>query len=397
MKDLKYRLFPLYSLAFLRVAIAGAVSLAIPLYYARKSLPPEIIGFLVSARALSYLFSPILFKNLQEKIGKKKCLIISFVGFTFIQIGMQFSLEPLIMFILLILDGIILGLFWPVLISSVSAISNSDGMRENYYMKDKLMKNYGLSWNIGGVFSYLIGTFVLYVVADILLMFRITLIYVIAGLFLALFFKEPKSNFSEKLVVSGEKNLKFNSLREYIEFPLFIPLFLITIYTFSGGSIDLIYPLKSVFLKFALFTNYLFSFIRITCQTIIISRTMSLSIKTFKRVIPFLAIIVGSCLLVMGLNDNIVIFGIVFGIFGICISFFYSFAFKLTIFSNISRNTSKYSVYFETMNGINSWFGPVICGFIAVIDVNLAFFFLSAFVFGGFVLFILLRNRIKTN
>ncbi len=382
-------------MAFLRVSIAVSIGLAVPLYYAREGLTPEIIGIIASARALSYLFSPLLFKNVHGKIGKKNCLFISFIGFIFIQTCFQFSLEPVFAFILLFLDGMLLGLFWPVLMSSISSISNLESVRENNSMKDKLMKNYGISWNLGGIFSYLLGTIILYTISDILIIFRFTLIYVVVGFIFVLIFEEPKSNMPKEPLELEDKSLNGNSQREHVEFSLFIPLFMIIIYAFLVGSIGLIYPLKSEFLEFPLFSNYLFNFIRMTCQTIFIAISITFSIKTFKKLIPFLMIVVCLIMLTMGLNENLILFGILFGIFGIFISFLYTFSFKLVVFRNISKNTSKYSTYFETMIGLSFWLGPLTCGFIAVVNINLAFFFLSILALIGFVFFVSIKHKIK--
>ena len=395
MKNLNYRLYPLYFLPFIRVAMGMTLGLAIPLYYTQTGLNPEVISFLFSATALSYLFSPLLFRNIHKKIGKKKCLLIASLGFILIQIGLQFSLEPVSAFILLFLDGVFLGLFWPVLLSTVSAISDYDAMRDNDLMKNQLLKHYSISWNLGSVFSYLLGACILFFISDILLMFKVVFIYSIIGFIFVLFFKEPKSNFSKEQVFEKEDNTKLNSQKENLVFPILVPLFLITMYAFSIGSIGLIYPIKSELLHFALFTNYLFNFIRMTAQTILISKNMSFSINTFKKITPFLLIIVCFCFFIMGFSENLILFGILFGIFGTCISFFYSFAFKLIVFRNIEENSSKYSVYFETIVGLNFWLGPITCGFIAVLDINLAFFFLSAFTFAGFIIYIAFKNKIK--
>ena len=114
----------------MRVAIGVAIGLAIPLYYARQGVSPEIIGIIASASAFSYLFSPFLFKDVPEKIGKKYSLLVASGGFLIIQIFLQFFLDPLFVFIMLLIDGVVMGLHWPVLLSSLSVISTMDEIKE---------------------------------------------------------------------------------------------------------------------------------------------------------------------------------------------------------------------------------------------------------------------------
>jgi MFS family permease len=153
MKTDNYRVFPVFFLAFTRVATGVAIGLAIPLYLIEIGLSPEIIGIITSGTAMAYLFSPLIFRNVQKKLGVKPTIIISSLGFLFIQVILQFSKDPLLIYFLLILDGTFLGLFWPILMGVLSAISNSEEYHKNNSLKDKLMKKYSVAWNFGGIFS----------------------------------------------------------------------------------------------------------------------------------------------------------------------------------------------------------------------------------------------------
>jgi len=396
MKQNKFKTFPIHILAFLRVAIGVAIGLANPLYFVKENLDPNLIGIITSGTAMAYLFSPFIFRNIHKKIGIKATVIIASIGFLAIQVVLQITKHPLIVYLLLILDGVFLGLFWPVLMAAISNISNRDEYKDNDRLKDKLMKTYSLSWNLGGIFCYLLGAGILFLIEEIELMYIFALIFAVIGFLISLFIQEPSIQFDKKIIIPIDERIKALPKREQIQFPLFIPLFMIIIYGFLIGGVGLIYPIKSELLVFPLFSNYLFFFFRMITQTIIISKSMDLSIKTIKRLMPISNLVVVITLLMMGLNQNIVLFGVLFGLFGIFNSLYYTLAFKLLVFRNIAENTSKYSIYFETMIGIGFFFSPIITGIIAMNDVNISFYLLTLISFIGLIFFLVLNKKIKS-
>jgi MFS family permease len=392
----KYKTFPIHILAFLRVAIGVAIGLANPLYFIEESIDPNIIGIITSGTAMAYLFSPFIFRNIHKKIGMKSTVIFASLGFLVVQIVLQITKQPFIVFLLLILDGLSLGLFWPVLMAAISNISNLDEYREDDRLKDKLMKTYSLSWNLGGIFCYLLGTIILFFIDIIELMYLFALIFAVIGFLISLILQEPSNHFDREIIIPIDGQIKALPKREQIEFPLFLPLILIIIYGFSIGGVGLIYPIKSELLLFPLYTNYLFFLFRMTTQTIIITKSMDFSIKSLKRYTPISNLIVVITLLIMGINQNPILFGILFCLFGIFNSLYYTLSFKLLVFRNISENTSKYSIYFETMMGIGFFFSPIITGFIASYNVNFSFYLLTLLSSLGLIFFLFLNKKIKS-
>ncbi len=392
-----YKAFPIFFLAFFRVANVVIIDLAFPLYYAQINVNPEIIGIILAARAFSYLFSPILLRNIPKKIGKKNCLLISGTGTLIITIGYEISLNPLAGLFLRFVDGLLLGMFWPVLMGSISSVCNLDGMRENDEKKDKIMRRYSISWNFGGIVSYLIGTIMLFLIDDLYLIFHIALFFAILQFISSFLYKEPMEKINlEKPEVSIEYS-KPPLLRENVKFPKFFPFFIVMVYSFLLGAIGLIYPLKSEMLQYAIYTNYLFFFIRMTTQTILLSTTMKLSINLIKKLFPYILIATSVSLLIMGLNQNLIIFGILFGINGIVISFFYLFSFKIVIFRDMVENTYRNSTYFEASVGLFFFIGPIIGGLLATIDINLAFYILSVTSIGTLIAYLIIRNKLNSD
>ncbi|MFX1357274.1 MAG: MFS transporter [Promethearchaeota archaeon] len=395
MEKRKYRFYPILGVAFFRVALGVAIGLAIPLYYLEINIDPGLIGIITSGTAMAYLFSPLIFRNVHKKIGIKYTILVSFTGFLVIQIIFQISLNPFLVYILLISDGIVLGMFWPVLMTTVSSISNSNEFNEKENKKNNIMKHYSLSWNFGGIFSFLFGTLILFFIEDHLIMFRFAFLFASIGFLFALIFQEPNSILDKDVIVPYDERVKDIPDKENISFPLILPLFIIAIYGFLISGLGLAFPIKSEILNFALFTNYLFYFFRMTTQTISIYKSMDSSIKFLKKIIPYSIFIIIIIFFIMALNQNIIIFGICFCIFGVFLSYSYTISFKLIVFRNIAKNTSKFSAYFETMIGIGFFFGPIIIGFISRFNENISFYFLSVLSLTNLIIFILLRKKIK--
>jgi len=375
-----------------------AINLALPLYYLREGLEPAMIGIITSGSSMAYLISPFAFRNVHKKIGMKKSFLISVCGFLLIMVVFQISLNPWLVYFLMIAEGILLGLYWPILMTTISVVSNSPHLRENDTLKDKLMNHYSLAWNIGGIVSFIIGTILLYIVDDINIMFGLALIYAILLFVCALLFEEPKSevnNNKEPLIVNEKSQLDLK--RENIRFPIYLPIIFTSFFSFFLGAVSFAYPVKSEALGFALFTNYLFSFFRMGMQTLSISQNMKLDIKLFKRLIPISLIILLAFFIFMGFNVNIIFFGVLLSVFGFFVAFLYSFSFKLFIFRNMSENTSKYSIYFETMIGVGFFLAPIITGFIASFSVNFSFFFMALVATALLVFFLALKHKISTD
>jgi hypothetical protein len=91
----------------------------------------------------------------------------------------------------------------------------------------------------------------------------------------------------------------------------------------------------------------------------------------------------------------LLIFGIIFMILGLTLSFFYSFSFKLTVFRNITENTSKYGTFFESIVGLFFFLGPIISGFIIYFDINTMYFILSFIMVLGFIFYMLVKQKLK--
>ena len=377
-------------LSFLRCASGFGTGMALPLYYFGK-IDEGLIGFVVAATALSYLFAPYLFRNVYKKIGMKICLLIASIGFVINQIGLQFFLDiPIMTYVFLFSDGIMLGLFWPVISGMFTVILSQEN---DELKKKKLNRNFGLSWNVGGLFGYLLSAFALFIMEDLLLIYDLSLIYTIIGLIIALSFKEPTTNFGVENTFKEEGSNPKTETKW--KFPAYVPFLMALLFALIMGANGVLYPLKSKQLNFIDFSAYVTSFIRLLVQTACISYALVLPIKKLKKAIPFLMVIGMVGLFMLGFTEDLIICIIMAGILGAFIGFTHSFGFRLTISKNLERNDMKATTYFETILGINFWIGPILGGFLGGFSVLLGYSTLAIVLLLVTLFFIFIRNKIE--
>ncbi|MBN1801081.1 MAG: MFS transporter [Candidatus Lokiarchaeota archaeon] len=385
----KYRLIPFLGLQFFRAASSFGISLAIPLYYNGK-LDGGLIGFLTAATALSYLFSPFLFRNAYKKIGIKNSLLIATLGMLVVQIGLQFSLECWgLTYAFLFLDGLFLGLFWPIIASAHTSLLTKDHIRDDEKKKRALDKLYGLSWNLGGIFGYSICAILLFFLSDLLLVFDLSLIYSISMVVLAIIFENINGVNPQDLLM--DETLSKNNLKQLI-IPMTVFFSLMFLFAFLSGSFGILYPIKLNNLNYPDYVSYLLNFVRTLVQTITIYLVMSLSIKTLRKSIPPVILIMISIFSIFGLIDNFLIYVIILALFGMSLAILYSYGFKLSILKNIQNKNMKGTTFFESASGFGFWLGPIFAGFLANLP-NFSGFIVMSFFTGLFALVYLINSK----
>jgi MFS family permease len=398
MEQFEYRIYPLLLLGFFRVANIVIINLTIPIFFFQLGYSPGIIGIINSAMNFIYIFSPLLLRAIPEKIGNKLSLIICLVGITALQFFYQFTNNPYLFILLRILEGLLLGLFWPVLNSSISILTSfeDNSSTRDELIGNKLIRKYSLSWNLGSVFSFLLGSFLLFFIEDVNLMFDISFLYILTCLILTFLFQEPNKFFASNYEKSSEKQLRNKSKKfSNVEYSALIPFFLIIVYGLVEHSNGLIYPLKYEILNFPLFINYLSSFVLITFQTIFTYKGMNIPLRKLKKIALLSIGILCIVLFLSGINSNIIIFLIAFGAFGTSLAFLYCFSFKLIILKNILENTSKYGFYFESFISLSFFLGTFLGGFFANFGINFAFIILSLITLGCLIIYVVVKRYIN--
>jgi MFS family permease len=290
----------------------------------------------------------------------------------------------------LFIDGIMLGIFWPVISGMFTVIISHEN---DELKKTRLNRYFGLSWNAGGLFGYLLSAFALFIVEDILLVFDLSLIYTIIGLIIAISMTEPKTDFGlEKPLEQESSNPNKGAKWKY---PIYIPFLMALLFALIMGANGTLYPLKSKQLAFTDFSAYVVSFIRLIFQTACISYALGLPIQNLKKSIPYLLLIGMGSLFVLGLTVDLVVCMITSGILGLIIGFLHSFGFRLTINKNLEMNNMNATTYFETILGIFFWVGPILGGVLADISILLGYSTLAIVLLASFFFFIAVRDKIK--
>ncbi len=384
----KWRFWPIICLAFFYPVNGALVNLAIPLYYFKRGTNIEIIGFLAAGVTMTYCFSPMLLNSISEKINRRRSVILGIVGVSLAQIVFYFSLEPIPFLIARLVEGFMAGFIWSNLQSSIT-----DNAHHNH---SKYLAKYNLSWNAGVLGGYLLGAIVLYLVDNLEIIFYIAPLLVVSNAFIILFFfqesnkRKNNQNNQELKHLNRETNLDDNNLEKNYEknkgnitdftkysIPVIVPSLYIISYCLIRGSVNFLYPIKSEILGFDTYTVYLLSFFGLSTQLISITLVSYLSIDHLKKIpiISLFALII--ILIFFGLNSNFFIFLLLYLLLGIFSGTLHGASLKLFLALNMKNNTSKYSSLFESIIGFTFLITPIVAGFIARIDLNLAFYVMA--------------------
>jgi len=371
----EWRFWPVIILAFFYPVNNALINLAIPLYFFKEGISIEMIGVIAAGAAITYAFSPILFRKVSEKLGRKKSIILGISGALSSQLIFYFTLHPIPFLIARMMEGLLMGFFWINLQSSISDNALHD--------HSKMMSRYNIAWNSGLLVGNLIGAIFLFVIDNVELIFYIAPIFFAINVFIAiLFFKESaKIDLDSSLEVRESENHKNNKssnleLTAYY-IPIIIPVILIIAFSVSKASVMFLYPIKSETLNFESYTVYLLVFFCILAQLIGTASATYFSIKNLKR-IPLVCIIsLIIVLMIYGLTTDFSTFFMLFLLLGFFCGLLYGFSLKLTIILNMKENTSKYSSLLESIIGTGFLVTPITCGFIAGIGLNSAFYIIS--------------------
>ncbi|MFX1357793.1 MAG: MFS transporter [Promethearchaeota archaeon] len=373
-----WKFWPVMCLAFMYPVNLSLISISIPIYYFNEKIPIEIIGIIASAIAITYSFSPILLDKLSQKFGRKKSVLIATLGASAAQISFFFTLEPVIFFIARLLEGFVMGFFWPNLQSTIS-----DNPKDT---QNKYAGKYNFSWNLGVMSGFLLGAIVVFFIDEIKSVFYFAALIMILTSVIAIFFFHEPSNMNSQTSSLDKYNLRDhvadsqdkNNFSKY-SIPLIIPILLGTGYCILRASMTLLYPIKSEILGFQTYIVYIFFFFLFLAQTCSTTVSSFLTMKSLKRItlvslgcVFFLTMTLG-----MITTTNIVVYIILFLLIGIFCGLIIGSTLKLFIALNVKNQTSKYSSIYATLIGVCFLFTPILVGFIAAIDLNLGFYAIS--------------------
>ncbi len=392
----KWRFWPVILISLFFTINGSLIMLGIPILFFQRGISIEIISFLSAAQIMAYCFSPLLFNKASDKLGRKKSVILAMVGTSSTQITYYFVLDPLVFLIARFTEGLFLGFFASNLQASIS---------DNQFLDhSKYLSRLTLSFNSGGLIGLLFGALFLFFINDMILVFYIAPLLVIADAIIAIFFFQESTKLNNNIVIkesanNDKKNSVLNNSKKSDEakyyIPVVIPILILFGFSFANGSAYFIYPIKSEILGFQPYSAYFLSFFAMFAQTLSTYKASLWSIKRLKVVSLISIILVSLIIVCFGINEIYFVFIILFVILGLLAGILYGSAIKYFMILNLTKCTSKYSSIMESLTGITFFATQITAGFIGGMNLELAFFTLSIILMGIFILNLLYMKKIR--
>jgi len=375
--------WPVILMAFSYTVNGSLIMLGIPILFYQKGVSVEIIGLLSAAQIIAYCFSPLLFNKLSDKMGRKRSVILSMLGVSITQITYFFVLEPLIFFIARFSEGLFLGFFSPNLQASIS---------DNPFLDHgKYLSRFSLSFNSGSLAGLLFGTLFLFFVDNILLVFYIAPLMIIANTVIAIvFFQESTQKDDTTSILNSTPTS--NEVKYHI--PVIIPIVILFGFSFATGSVYFIYPIKSEILGFPPYSAYFLSFFFSLTQTISTYMASLWTTKKLKLTSLMSIILIALLIIAFGINEYFLGFILLFVIIGLSAGILYGSALKFFMILNLTKQTSKYSSFMESLTGISYFITQITAGIIGGLSLQLSFFTLSGILFIIFIIYFLYARKI---
>jgi len=389
-----WRFWPVLCLVFIFGFSSPLLMLAAPIYYIQQGVEIIFISLLSTALTITYSISPIILNKISDRLGRRKSIIIAMIGATGAEIVFFITLNPIVFLIERLFEGFILGFFFPNLQASISDNAQID--------HQKYLARFNLSWGIAGIFGLLFGALFLQFLNDLKLLFYISPIFFVLNVFIAIFFfQEPIGDKKETQNVEVEiitkkhgDNQKLLTTSIY-SIPVIIPLLLILAISFASGNGTLLYPIKSDMLGYQPSTTYLVIVFATVTQSLAMYLSSIITIKKLK-LFSSLTILAHACtFLFFPISEFYYIFIILFILSGFFYGFLYGTASKLFLTLNIVKKTSIYSSISESFVGVSFFISQIILGFVAGINVNIAYITLSLILLIIFFLTFAFMKKLK--
>jgi MFS family permease len=388
----KWRFWPVQLLVFIFAFSSPLIMLAIPIYFFQQAIEIKFISLLSIALTITYSISPILLNRFSDRLGRRKSVITSMVGAACTQLIFYITLNPIVFLIERLLEGFILGFFFPNLTASISDTPNID--------HQKYLARFNLSWSVAVVFGLLFGAIVLQFTDDLKFIFYINPIFLVMNSFIAIsFFREsnssnPKTQNNIPSFNSNNRGENQYSIKNpYFYIPVIIPLLFILYTSFAAGNGSLLYPIRSELLGFHPSSTYFANIFASSSQTIAIYLASLYPLNKLKLVSILISLVYPFIFLFFIANEIYYLFIILFIFSGFFYGTLYGAASKLFIILNLAKKTSKYSGISESSLGLAFFISQIFLGFIADISIGVAYFslFLSLIIF-FFIILIFIRQ-----
>ncbi len=394
--SLKWRFWPVILLTSFYTVDSSLIMIGIPILFFQRGISVQIIGLLSAAQIIAYCFSPILFNKVSDKLGRKNSIMLSMVGVSITQITYFFILDPLVFFIARFFEGLFLGFFAPNLQASISDNPSLD--------HSKYLSKLSLSFNSGSLVGLLFGALFLFFVNNMLYVFYIAPILIIANAVIAIVFFQESTKFNNPNSIKQSENIDESSLvltgpsitnDVKYHIPVIIPIIILFGFSFAIGSANFIYPIKSETLGFQPYSAYFLSFFATLAQTLSTYQTSLWAPKRLKLTSLISIILTSLIIIAFGINEFFLGFIILFVIIGFLAGVLYGSVLKFFMILNLTNKTSKYSSIMESLTGISYFTTQITAGIIGGLRLEFAFFTLAIILTVIFVLYLLYAKNIR--
>lgn len=371
----KWRFWPVLCLAFIFAFASPLLMVATPLYFLDQGIEIKFISLLSVAITITYSVSPILLTKFSDRLGRRKSIIISMIGAASLQLLFFITLNPVVFLIERLLEGFVLGFFFPNLTASISDVPNID--------HQKYLAMFNLSWSIAIIFGLIFGAIIL-LFTETVFIFYISPIILIVNIFIAIFLFQqptltnfkPQDNITNFNTSNPENNQDSTKTSNYF-IPVIIPLLFILYTSFAAGNGSFLYPIRAYLLGFSDSSTYIVNIFAVVGQSITMYFASVLALNKLKLVSIVILSVYPFLFIFFIFNEVYFLFIILFLFSGFFYGMLYGAASKLFIALNVLKNTSKYSGILESSTGLTFFVSMLTLGFIADINVLLGYFSLT--------------------
>jgi MFS family permease len=389
-----YRTWPVYVLAFLKPLYQSLFGLALPNYLIYETtMEPELIGVISSSTALVYILSPFLGLFIAKKIGRKNTLLISLFLSAITYNTQILFFGPSVLIVSQLVEGIGIGLFWPVLMmefSSWQKISTTKQNNENF-------RHFNISWNLGLLGGFMIGFLLVVLWKNDFVALIASCVMVFALIPVGFFLESdkkflPKNNLKDGNILSSpyiaedkttlNKNRNPKKLSQisliHLAFPAFIAWILNFYYTTAKSMYHFIFPFNLLDNGFESYWRYIFIFAQQGFQILGLNWIGSRSVKNKKNVIIWLLVFDTLCALIMVFTSNIFFIIISTILLGLSTGLKQGVVMRINFDYSSHTGKSKYINLGELTAGIGFGITPLWVSIFVTIDYHFSYIILGA-------------------
>ncbi|MHA1471864.1 MAG: MFS transporter [Promethearchaeota archaeon] len=397
-----YRAWPIFMIAFFRLFFISIFERAFQNYiYYDIDVSESMLGLISSAPLMAYIFGPILGHFITKKLGIRNSIMLSAIGTPFL-VGLQMIyFEPFYLIFLRVINGLLLGVFWPncySLLSKWQRVSSDEKSNKNF-------RQFNFSWNLGFISGLIVGLTLAFSIGDY---FTMTFAFIISFMLPILSFfikKESEINHIIKPVLNnnqnlnalevGEANLTKKLNNKMTVYPIIFSWLALIVYSLSKSMFRFSYP---VFLKpfenFSYFTYLIQLLIQVgQLGGLTWSNSMKIHTRKLSVFVSITMIILGS--LAILLLQDILSISIISACIGLFVGLIQGTSLKIMIDYNAANNTKKFSTINEILKGIGFGLTPIAAGIIAEINIFANFVFLIFFGMFSLSMLIFLSRNVK--